>query len=47
MKDKVFYEVPYGIFGELFDSLFLKNHMINFILERSKTLKVFSENEKQ
>lgn len=47
MKDKVFYAVPYGIFGELFDFLFLKNHMINFILERNKTLKVFSENEKQ
>ena len=45
MKDKVFYEVPYGVFGELFDFLFLKNHMINFILERNKVLKAFSESK--
>jgi ligand-binding SRPBCC domain-containing protein len=47
MKDKIYYEVPYGFFGELFDLLFLKNHMINFILERNKVLKALSENEKQ
>ena len=47
MKDKIYYEVPYGFFGELFDILFLKNHMINFILERNKTLKALSEKEKQ
>ena len=47
MKDKIYYEVPYGFFGELFDLLFLKNHMINFIIERNKTLKALSENEKQ
>ena len=47
MKDKIYYEVPYGFFGELFDFLFLKNHMINFILERNKTLKALSEKEKQ
>jgi ligand-binding SRPBCC domain-containing protein len=47
MKDKLHYEVPYGFFGELFDLLFLKNHMINFIIERNKTLKTLSENEKQ
>ena len=47
MKDKIYYEVPYGFFGELFDLLFLKNHMINFILERNKTLKALSENKKQ
>ena len=47
MKDKLHYEVPYGFFGELFDLLFLKNHLINFIIERNKTLKALSENEKQ
>ena len=45
MKDKIYYEVPYGFFGELFDFLFLKNHMINFILERNKVLKTLSENK--
>jgi ligand-binding SRPBCC domain-containing protein len=43
MKDKVHYEVPYGIFGELFDFLFLKSHLITFILERNKVLKTLSE----
>jgi len=47
MKDKVFHEAPYGVFGNLFDFLFVKIHMINFILERNKTLKALSENEKQ
>ncbi|WP_235832090.1 MULTISPECIES: SRPBCC family protein [Flavobacterium] len=47
MKDKLYYEVPYGFFGKLFDLLFLKNHLINFIIERNKTLKALSENEKQ
>ena len=43
MKDKIHYEVPYGVFGELFDFLFLKNHMINFVLERNKVLKDLAE----
>lgn len=45
MKDKIHYEVPYGFFGELFDFLFLKNHMVNFILERNKVLKALSESK--
>lgn len=46
MKDKLHYEVPYGFFGEVFDLLFLKSHLINFLLERNKALKALSENEK-
>jgi ligand-binding SRPBCC domain-containing protein len=45
MKDKLHYEVPYGVFGELFDFLFLKSHLINFILERNKVLKTLSESK--
>ena len=45
MKDKLYYEMPYGFLGELFDFLFLKNHLINFIIERNKILKNLSENE--
>jgi ligand-binding SRPBCC domain-containing protein len=45
MKDKLYYEVPYGFLGKLFDFLFLKNHLINFLLERNKILKALSENE--
>jgi ligand-binding SRPBCC domain-containing protein len=45
MKDKLYYEVPYGLLGEVFDFLFLKNHLVNFIIERNKILKKLSENE--
>ncbi|MDI1306565.1 MAG: SRPBCC family protein [bacterium] len=45
MKDKLYYEMPYGFLGELFDFLFLKNHLISFLIERNKTLKNLSENE--
>jgi hypothetical protein len=44
MKDKLQYETPFGIFGKLFDVLFLKKHLINFLLERNKILKEVSEN---
>ncbi|WP_264535143.1 SRPBCC family protein [Flavobacterium sp. N1736] len=43
MKDKLQYETPFGILGELFDILFLEKHLINFLLERNKTLKEVSE----
>lgn len=43
MKDKLEYETPFGIFGELFDILFLEKHMTQFLLERNKTLKKISE----
>ncbi|MDR7372445.1 SRPBCC family protein [Flavobacterium aquidurense] len=44
MKDKIQYETPFGIFGRLFDFLFLKKHLIQFLLERNKILKKVSEN---
>ena len=43
MKDKIQYTVPYGIFGKLFDFLFLKRHLIHFVLERNKVLWILSE----
>ncbi|WP_035650538.1 SRPBCC family protein [Flavobacterium sp. ASV13] len=43
MKDKLQYETPFGIFGELFDILFLEKHLMNFLLERNKVLKEVSE----
>ena len=39
MEDVIYYEVPYGIVGRVFDFLFLKKHLINFIAERNKVLK--------
>ena len=44
MTDKLQYETPFGIIGKIFDSLFLKNHLINFLLERNKILNEVSEN---
>lgn len=43
MKDKLQYETPFGIFGELFDILFLKKHLTQFLQERNKVLKKVSE----
>ncbi|POY41303.1 cell division protein [Flavobacterium alvei] len=44
MTDQLQYETPFGIFGKLFDYLFLKKHLTQFILERNKILKVIAEN---
>ena len=44
MKDKLQYETPFGIFGKLFDVLFLKKHLTHFLLKRNKVLKEVSEN---
>lgn len=43
MKDKLQYETPFGILGELFDTLFLEKHLTKFLLERNKTLKEVCE----
>jgi ligand-binding SRPBCC domain-containing protein len=44
MKDHLQYETPYGIFGKVFDVLFLKKHLTQFLLERNKVLKEVAEN---
>ena len=44
MKDKLQYETPFGIIGKLFDVLFLKQHLTQFLLERNKILKETAEN---
>jgi ligand-binding SRPBCC domain-containing protein len=43
MTDKLQYETPFGIFGKLFDVLFLKKHLTQFLLDRNQVLKVVSE----
>lgn len=45
MKDVMEYETPYGFFGTLFDSIALKKHLTNFLLQRNLYLKVVSENQ--
>ena len=44
MIDNLNYETPFGFFGKLFDKLFLKKHLTNFILERNRVLKNLAEN---
>ncbi len=43
MTDKLCYQTPFWIFGQLFDYLFLKRHLTNFLLERNRVLKEISE----
>lgn len=45
MQDILEYETPYGIFGNLFDKLFLKKHLKNFLIHRNTILKRISEKE--
>lgn len=47
MIDKIEYQTPYGIFGKLFDVLFLKKHLTNFINERNSVLKELAENHQK
>ncbi|CAN1545772.1 COG4276 Uncharacterized conserved protein [Flavobacteriaceae bacterium] len=44
MTDKLQYETPSGIIGKLFDFLFLKKHLTQFLLDRNQVLKTVSEN---
>ncbi|MFM9945204.1 MAG: SRPBCC family protein [Bacteroidia bacterium] len=43
MKDTFEYDVPFWIFGKLFDNLILKNYMTRFLLTRNKVLKDIAE----
>jgi hypothetical protein len=47
MKDKFMYETPYWICGSVFDTLFLKRHMKNFLLQRNRFLKNHCEGLKK
>lgn len=47
MKDHLEYETPFGIFGKLFDALFLKKHLNNFLLARNKILKETAEKKQE
>jgi len=43
VKDHLEYETPFGIIGKLFDKLFLKKHLTNFITYRNAILKDLAE----
>ncbi|WP_369829021.1 hypothetical protein [Flavobacterium sp. 5] len=44
MTDELQYETPFDVFGKLFDVLFLKKHLTQFLLLRNKILKETAEN---
>ncbi|MEO5643271.1 MAG: SRPBCC family protein [Bacteroidia bacterium] len=44
MKDHFEYEVPYSVFGRLFNIFVLKSYMTRFLLARNKILKSLAEN---
>jgi ligand-binding SRPBCC domain-containing protein len=46
MRDKLLYEVPYGVVGELFDLVLLKMHMTKFLSTRNQVLKKILEKER-
>ena len=43
VTDILNYETHYGIFGKLFDKLFLKKHLTDFIMKRNAVLKNLAE----
>jgi ligand-binding SRPBCC domain-containing protein len=43
MVDSISYETPFGIFGKIFDSLFLEKHLTKFIKERNAFIKILAE----
>jgi ligand-binding SRPBCC domain-containing protein len=45
VTDVLEYETPFGIFGQLFDKLLLKNHLTNFIIHRNTVLKNLAEKQ--
>lgn len=45
VKDFLEYETPFGVFGKLFDKLFLKKHLTNFIIHRNAILKDLAEKQ--
>ncbi len=46
MKDKMEYSVPFGFIGKIFDAVYLKKYMHQFLLTRNEVLKSVAENKK-
>ena len=43
MIDKFYYEVPFLLFGKIFDAFVLKNYMKQLLQSRNQTIKQFAE----
>jgi ligand-binding SRPBCC domain-containing protein len=46
MKDRFEFESPYGIFGNLFNSLVLTKYLTKFLIKRNNVIKEFAESGK-
>lgn len=46
MTDIFEFESPFGIIGKIFNTIFLKNYMKTFLLERNRLIKITAENKK-
>ena len=46
MIDLLYYEVPYGGLGKIFDSIYLFKYMTRLLHQRNNTIKEFAESEK-
>lgn len=45
MIDILEFESPFGVIGKIFNFIFLKNYLKNFLLKRSQLIKSIAENE--
>ncbi len=45
MTDHLFYEVPLGVFGKIFDGLILRKYLITLLQKRNATIKYYCENK--
>ncbi|GEO11119.1 SRPBCC family protein [Segetibacter aerophilus] len=46
MKDVFQYEVPFSLFGQLFNQMILRKHMRNLLEERNRTIKEYAESNR-
>lgn len=47
MKDVFEFEIPFGIFGKFINSVFLKNYLKRFLVERNQMIKEIAESENE
>jgi ligand-binding SRPBCC domain-containing protein len=46
MTDHLFYEVPLGVLGKIFDGLILRKYLIDLLQKRNETIKYYCKNKK-
>jgi ligand-binding SRPBCC domain-containing protein len=46
MTDHLFYEVPLGVLGKIFDGLILRKYLVSLLQKRNEIIKHYCENKK-